>query len=952
MDQVQRLLQRVRDTDNQDVPPWEIIKNTHSITELVRFERNRAECYYGNSDSPSLQYYPMQDHAYCHKCDKIYDYIEWYALERGIDRSEAIRQICEKEKIPYGKKDKAYYKKTKTIWEIFERFMEICHERLCATEEYKRLKERRGFSDETVKEFKIGLYDAKVRKRLEHEFNEEALILANIRGVDEKNHSPYWSYKAPGERIVYPYLDINRKPKYFIYRWLGPLKNKQKYRKYQKHRKNKYIKEIPFGLHSLYKPEIQNHIIITEGITDAISVIQAGYPCLSPVTTHIKPEHIKRFIRYCKGFNKTYVIFDNEENQEGLKGAKITLKTLLFHKISAFLGNIPRVEGVRKVDLNDYLKQNSLNVLLIDAKEGFEFLMEEIDALVIEEDKVKEILRLATQWGKGMKNKVKNILVDRLEYFKKRDINRMYKEIEKEKKEGEEDPEYMIIARALLEEFNIVSLKRSRKLMITFNGGYYEHNKSVINHEICKYIEAMKLQSYGHTKNEVKEYLKDLQIIEEGDFYFGTDYIPFKNGYYNVKKEEFIGYSEKPDDLLFFYALPHEFKKEKGYIPKKFEDAVKDWIWKKGGNAHIEMEDIYEIIGYILTSSTSYKTFFSNLGEGNTGKTQFMNILSELIGATNMTSTNLHLLDGRFETNDMQFKILINCADMGGGTLYDTSMIKLLTGGDKDARAEEKGGEKFNFRPSGKFFFNLNKLPKIHNIDDNAFFSRAIIIYFDNKYEGDDIIRDFYKTITDDPDEMRGIIHKALDGLKRLKERGYFRKELTEGTKEMWLCRSDMAYDFVSKKCQTGKKLKIKRKELWDAFVDYGGSAYGKKKFYSRIEQFGHKNIEKTERNPNTGQRRTYHYFTGITLRDKLDNQLDAFGGDRNLKKEEKKEKECEFENKKEEIMYRAREIYEENGEKPLNEKDLREALDVDFAEALIEWCIKRLKKRGGMIVK
>ncbi len=168
--------------------------------------------------------------------------------------------------------------------------------------------------------------------------------------------------------------------------------------KYVKQYKTKYIKEIPFGLNSLNLNK--DKVIITEGITDAISVIKSGYPCLSPVTIRIKKKDIEKMISYCKRFEKVIVINDNELNQEGLNGAKDILKILIPHKINAYISIIPNPKNLDKIDLNDYLKTNEkekLNELINDSIEGLEFFIEELQDYEYKTEDIKEILELISE---------------------------------------------------------------------------------------------------------------------------------------------------------------------------------------------------------------------------------------------------------------------------------------------------------------------------------------------------------------------------------------------------------------------------------------------------------------------------------------------------------------------------------------------------------------------------
>lgn len=155
-------------------------------------------------------------------------------------------------------------------------------------------------------------------------------------------------------RIVFPYLSEEREPLYFIGRATAatPGESPAKYKKQIVVTGG--VSEPIFGTWSIMSGE---PLIITEGIADALSVIQAAMPCISPVTTSFKRQRIEEAAEYCKAASSVYIINDNEASGAGLDGAVRTALALQTHGISrVYIGTIPRSEGVEKIDLNDYLR--------------------------------------------------------------------------------------------------------------------------------------------------------------------------------------------------------------------------------------------------------------------------------------------------------------------------------------------------------------------------------------------------------------------------------------------------------------------------------------------------------------------------------------------------------------------------------------------------------------------
>ncbi|GAG49062.1 unnamed protein product, partial [marine sediment metagenome] len=195
----------------------------------------------------------------------------------------------------------------------------------------------------------------------------------------------------------------------------------------------------------------------------------------------------------------------------------------------------------------------------------------------------------------------------------------------------------------------------------------------------------------------VIENIKDSTKFPEDQFYFGVNYIPFLNGYFSIKESKLCEYSEN-SNLLFFYAIPHEYKEDKIYNCLKFKEILKEWVVNQ--ESKIIIDDMFEMIGYTMTTDTGYKSIVINCGPPNTAKTQLANIIEHTIGEENSMATSLKRLQDRFEARFLQWKILALASDMSDSIINDSSTIKNMTGGDKTNRAEIKGGDIYPFRPT------------------------------------------------------------------------------------------------------------------------------------------------------------------------------------------------------------------------------------------------------------
>jgi len=146
---------------------------------------------------------------------------------------------------------------------------------------------------------------------------------------------PYWSHG----RVVFM---IGRKTP-----WTPDNPWEQgKYRKLPVHddRSNKHIAPCINNGHLynedclLARPE---RVIITEGVTDCISLMEHGFPAVSPVAVRIRGSDWDRLLPKLRGVKTVYICQDNEVSQAGLNGALKTASVLAGHKIETRLVVLP-----------------------------------------------------------------------------------------------------------------------------------------------------------------------------------------------------------------------------------------------------------------------------------------------------------------------------------------------------------------------------------------------------------------------------------------------------------------------------------------------------------------------------------------------------------------------------------------------------------------------------------
>lgn len=220
-------------------------------------------------------------------------------------------------------------------------------------------------------------------------------------GLFTEDLRPLWQ-----GRYIFPYFNSDGEPVYAISRGTGSKGGgKAGYDghpadfisgKYAKPAHTKDYARVGEPIYGAETVEDGQPLLITEGIADAITAHQAGYPCISPVTTRFKARDHDALLEVIEGHNvpRVYIVQDSEppkseprdvddaeritdaltinQHGPGLSGAIDTGRVLKENDVDARIAELPlpaRSEGFHKVDLDDYLTgwNNDLTSVLASA---------------------------------------------------------------------------------------------------------------------------------------------------------------------------------------------------------------------------------------------------------------------------------------------------------------------------------------------------------------------------------------------------------------------------------------------------------------------------------------------------------------------------------------------------------------------------------------------------------
>ena len=321
--------------------------------------------------------------------------------------------------------------------------------------------------------------------------------------------------------------------------------------------------------------------------------------------------------------------------------------------------------------------------------------------------------------------------------------------------------------------------------------------RSIIRAEIAKI--AREIDKYNETiskKNMIIETIKSETFISIEKFGVNPNIICVENGIIDINKKKFIKYENLKEPIKTFTKIPVK------YDPKAKCPEIDKFLLKTLGESQIKL--IYEMFGYCIQPTIKYQKAFMLQGIPNTGKTQLLYILYQLIGIHNISGKELQGIGRTFQMANLR-DMMVNIGDDLKTTpiKYTSNFNKIVTNKFLSGEIKNVQGDVdwINFC---KLVFACNIYPKVLN-PIPGFWRRWVLIEFLNVVKREEIIRNYGEKITT-PEELSGLLNKCIQGIYRLKKRNGFDKKFDdeEYIKERWNEDINPVRRFAREKCITG----------------------------------------------------------------------------------------------------------------------------------------------------
>ncbi|WP_319507855.1 phage/plasmid primase, P4 family [uncultured Methanolobus sp.] len=730
------------------------------------------------------------------------DVFNWIAYREGLDIVSDFPRIleiaAEKAGIVLEHQDNALLSERSLMHPFFRAAAGYYHSQL--TEECRAyIHSKWGINDEMIDKLLIGWApeNCHLQNELHDLFPEDVMRMSGLFNVttDSKMRDIFRG------RIIFPYWK-GGKVVYFIGRDPNPKENIPKYFKQLVHSKQRpYISStvdnsVFYGEDSIKKAD---SVIITEGVTDCIKVLQEGLACISPVTVRIKDEQKEHAYQLVKNKDEVIICNDNEDNDTGKKGAIATAEYLESRGVPVRVVELPRPDGVDKIDLAEFLQDNSKeDFLQLESNNVWEIKLNSQNIPDKAIDRFQAAKRFIQNELKQLDPAMRRIFIrnDVKEYFnlQNTDISEILKHIkfEDDIPDKDEDDGFFTergnlrvkkLGEYVMSLHRFITFEDTKNIFHYCNGVYVPGGEDIIARIVQTSLgDASK-------KRHISEILNFVQLetlIPRNRINHDLKRINLLNGLYNLETNQLEPHTS---DYISIVQLPVLYDPDaKCPLIEKFVSEVLE---------PKRVPVIYEILGYCMIPDTRIEKSVMFLGKGANGKSVMLSMFGEFLGGQNTSAESLHMLEkDPYSTAELYGKLANIFPDLASRAIYENSTFKMLTGNEKEIRAQRKFEHPFKFKNTARLIFSANELPPVPG-HDFAYFRRWVLLKFPNTYEGKRADKNLIDKLTQ-PGELSGLFNLCVKALKVLLQRGEYSYDLTtEEVMKLYRINSDPIAQFA-----------------------------------------------------------------------------------------------------------------------------------------------------------
>jgi putative DNA primase/helicase len=293
-------------------------------------------------------------------------------------------------------------------------------------------------------------------------------------------------------------------------------------------------------------------------------------------------------------------------------------------------------------------------------------------------------------------------------------------------------------------------------------------------------------------------------------------------------------------------------------VPYKYDPDARPAIWNYflRNTVPAAANFLQEFAGYALTTEMTHELAVWLFGPPGSGKSTFIAGLAAMLGHRAGILGLADLERSRFTLADLPGKTLVVASEQPSSYLASTNTLNAIISGEP-IQVERKYRDPFTVLPRAKVCWAMNELPRVADAN-SGLFRRVKVVAFPQlaEDERDPKIKHAIEQ------EGAGILNWALEGLRRLKERGHFEVPTgVEDATKQFRENNDVPALFIEDRCVQGADLKVQASQLYTEYKEWCLENGHRPMSSTRLaDDWARLGFEKTASN---GRR----FYRGVTLR-------------------------------------------------------------------------------------
>ena len=312
------------------------------------------------------------------------------------------------------------------------------------------------------------------------------------------------------------------------------------------------------------------------------------------------------------------------------------------------------------------------------------------------------------------------------------------------------------LAEYIEEQYHVIILDG---MLYIYADGIYVHDEQLIDNIITKLARGAKPSEKKSVRDNLMAdiYSKDNgKPKKQSDYY----YVAFNNCIVDIRSLETFDFD--PEKFVITSKVYADYDVESDEATIQLVDSFFNTICC--GNTELE-NLLFEIIGYCMIRSAKYQRAFILYGNANNGKSDYMNIISELLGRY-CTHQNLIQL-----SNLNNLRSLFQCTanvidDVEDISKVDFSKIRTLISGNAKFAIRSAGNTEFSFKPYATLILGTTHILNFSGCNDEII-RRFKVVPFEAKFNKDTVDRNMTEMITSSS-SLNLIATRAIQAVSRL----------------------------------------------------------------------------------------------------------------------------------------------------------------------------------------